>query len=181
MKNRTLAIGAAAGLMLAALAAGHEAYTQEGAPAPTPQPPPQPQERSIPGINAPDPFINGCVSCHVNKPEGDGRLSTAMKQWAKGASPKLLAKAKAAAPKGMTLTGKHPPIPVNLVPGGCLSCHGKNSKIGPPMAQMIHLIHLTGEENNFIKKHGGECTHCHKLNLTTGLWILPNKPEAPSE
>ena len=173
MKYRLLPFALLLTVSLFVLAANPRALTQEGAPT-------EPKPRLIPALNAPDPYPSACVSCHVVDPKtkADGRLSSAMKSWSsKGASPRLLAKAQAAAPKGMKLTGKHPPIPVASVPGGCMGCHGRGSKIGPPMVQMIHMIHLTGEDNAFVKNYGGECTHCHKLNKTNGVWATPSAPE----
>jgi hypothetical protein len=43
---------------------------------------------------------------------------------------------------------------------------------------MMHVIHLTGgEENHFLTAYQGECTSCHKLNTTTGQWTTPSAPE----
>jgi hypothetical protein len=43
---------------------------------------------------------------------------------------------------------------------------------------MMHKIHLSGgEENRFLTVYQGECTHCHKFNVPTGLWSLPSAPE----
>lgn len=154
-----------------------------GAPPSSPgAPPAPPSARKIPGINAPDPFPNACVSCHVNMPEQnmDARFSTLMKGWREKVEPGLLAKAQAAAPAGVTLKGKHPAITSALrnIPDGCLKCHGAESKKAPPFARMIHLVHLTGgDENHFMTMFQGECTDCHKLNATTGAWSIPSAPE----
>jgi hypothetical protein len=43
---------------------------------------------------------------------------------------------------------------------------------------MVHLIHLTGgQENHYIAIFQGECTHCHKFNPNTGKWFLPSGTE----
>lgn len=141
-----------------------------------------PPARKIPGVTTEDAFPHGCVDCHTNRPEMkmDFRFSSLMKEWNNKVEPELLAKAQAAAPKGVTLKGKHPVAAFALknIPGGCLTCHSKKSTLAPPFAQMLHKIHLTGgEENYFLTVYQGECTHCHKLNAATGLWSMPSAPE----
>lgn len=131
---------------------------------------------------ATDPFANGCVSCHVvDKAQGaDHRLSTALKEWTAGRVPEqLMAKAKASAPAGVTLKGKHPAVEDALedVPAACLDCHDAASKKAPPFARLLHLVHLTGTENVFVAHFKGDCRHCHKLDTTTGAWSLPSGPE----
>jgi hypothetical protein len=135
------------------------------------------------GLAAADPFPNGCVSCHVvDKAKGtDHRLSTALAQWTAGkVSPGLLAKAKASAPAGVTLKGKHPSAEDSLedIPGACLDCHDPGSTKAPPFAQLLHLVHLVGAEKNaYVTTFKGDCTHCHKLNAQTGAWSLPSGAE----
>jgi len=59
-----------------------------------------------------------------------------------------------------------------------MPCHGRQSSIAPPFARMIHAIHFTrGATNNFVRFFGGECTHCHKLNVAKGQWTIPSGPE----
>lgn len=141
-----------------------------------------PPARKIPGITTEDAFPRACVDCHTNHPEMnlDARISSLMKGWNDKVEPALLAKAQAAAPTGVTLKGKHPVAAFALknIPAGCLTCHSKKSTLAPPFAQMLHRIHLTGgEENHFLTAYQGECTHCHKLNVSTGLWSMPSAPE----
>jgi hypothetical protein len=143
---------------------------------------PQTPMRSIPAITSVDRFPHGCVDCHINYPEMkmDTRISTIMKQWNNEVDPKLLAKVRASASSEIVLKGKHPIVADALkdIPAGCLKCHSKESKEAPPMSQMLHLIHLSGgEENHFLSLFQGECTHCHKLNLSTGRWSMPSGPE----
>lgn len=136
--------------------------------------------RKIPGITAKDDYPKACADCHVNKKDMPGTLSADVKQWTTKVDAKLLAKAQAASPKGMTLKGKHPNVTamVKEVPSGCLKCHAKDSKMAPPFATLMHAIHLTGgEENRFLTMFQGECTDCHKLNITTGQWSLPSAAE----
>ena len=138
--------------------------------------------RSIPGITAEDSFPNGCVDCHINYKDKnmDTRFSTLMKQWTVKVEPKLLGKAQASAPKDMALKGRHPKgvDAFDDIPANCMFCHRKGSKTAPPFAEMIHNIHLTGgQDNHFLTIFQGECTHCHKLDLSTGRWTMPSARE----
>ncbi len=141
-----------------------------------------PPARRIPGITAPDSTPHACVGCHINYPEMklDARCSTQMAQWNEKVEPGLLAKAQASAPTGVILQGKHPRTKgaFNNIPAQCLVCHGKDSRRAPPFARMLHMIHLTGgDENHFLTIYQGECTGCHKLDLSTGRWTIPSAPE----
>ena len=146
--------------------------------------PPQapPPARKIPGITTEDAFPRGCVDCHINYPQMnvDARLSSLMKVWTTSVDTALLAKAQASAPRGVTLKGKHPPVAFALknIPASCLTCHSKKSTLAPPFSQLLHSIHLTGgDQNHFMTMFQGECTHCHKLNRSTGEWTMPSSPE----
>jgi len=163
-------------LCVSAIALLATAQTEQSGP---PAPPPA---RKIPGITAEDPYRHACVDCHLNYVEMnlDTRFSTLLHHWSEQVDPKLLAKAQASAPAGMTLQGKHPDATSSLtdIPAKCLVCHGKGSKIAPPFVGMIHNIHLTGgEENHFLTMFQGECTYCHKIDLATGHWTIPSAPE----
>lgn len=125
----------------------------------------------------PDPYPNGCVSCHVvDKTKGtDRRLSTALAKWTAGkVDPALLAKSKAASPAGLSLKGKHPSAADSLedIPSGCLDCHSSDSKKAPPFARLMHLVHLTGVNNAYFTTYKGDCATCHKLNTQTGEWSM---------
>jgi len=127
-----------------------------------------------------DPFPNGCVDCHSNKKDMPVPLSTGLKEWTTKVDRALLAKSQAAAPKGMSLKGKHPNVTamVKEIPSGCLKCHAKDSKMAPPFATLMHAIHFSGvEANRFVTTFNGECTVCHKLNTTSGQWSLANGAE----
>ena len=141
-----------------------------------------PPARKIPGLTAADHFPGGCVDCHINMPERnqDERISTLMQRWSKDPGPKLLKQAQAAAPSGVTLTGKHPAVTASLrdIPRACMACHSEASKTAPAFASMLHAIHLTGgETNHFLTIFQGECTSCHKLKAETGRWIMPSGAE----
>ncbi|HSP89870.1 MAG TPA: hypothetical protein VLN08_03140 [Vicinamibacterales bacterium] len=145
--------------------------------------PPMPPARKIPGITAPDTHPGACVDCHIVYKEMnlDARFSTLVKGWTTEVPPALLAHAKGAAPAGLTIKGKHPAVPAagfKNIPGSCLACHGKTSKIAPPFNRMIHEVHLSGgDKNHFLTLFQGECTLCHKLDTKTGAWAIPSGPE----
>ena len=146
---------------------------------PAPAPPPA---RKIPGITAEDSFPNGCVDCHINyvQMNMDTRFSTLLKNWSEKVEPKILEQAQASAPEGMTLKGKHPNATSSLknIPKGCLACHGRESKMAPPFSKMLHIMHYTGgDKSPYLTIFQGECTHCHKLDLSKGLWVIPSGPE----
>lgn len=159
-------------LAAALVALPHPSEAQEA-------PPPPP--RSIPGVTADDPFPAACVSCHIVLPDGmDVRLSTLMSQWEGGVEPPLLEAAQASAPTGVTLTGRHPPMgdASRDIPAACLTCHGRTSNIAPPFARLMHRVHLGGGPTSiFLTAFQGECTYCHKLDLTSGAWSLPSASE----
>lgn len=125
-----------------------------------------------------DRFPNGCVDCHVQLPDRDVRISSAMKQWSERVHPGLLARAKAVAPAGMELKGQHPKVEAADVPAACLSCHGRESKVAPAFGKLLHSIHLTGgESNHYVTMFGGACTHCHKVDFGTGAMTLASGSE----
>ena len=137
--------------------------------------------RYIPGINGPDQFPKGCVSCHKNYTDVkyDARLSTLLTAWYEAVDPKIIAKLQPSAPEGVTYKGKHP-FKVTAeanIPEVCNKCHGK-IKNAPPLNQLLHVIHLTGDKNNhFMTAFNGECTHCHKLDPQKGTWTIVNGKE----
>ena len=138
-----------------------------------------PKARSIPGVNVPDQFPKACVSCHKNYPDMkfDGRLSTILTSWNEAVDPKILTKAQAVAPEGIVLKGKHSfkVTAETSIPETCNKCHGK-MKNAPVLSQLLHAIHLKGDDNHFISMFQGECTHCHKLDAK-GVWTVPNGKE----
>jgi hypothetical protein len=133
--------------------------------------------------SAADPFPMGCVSCHtVDKAKGaDHRLSVALTEWTLGkVDAGLLAHAKASAPAGVTLKGKHPSAEDSLddIPGACLDCHSADSKKAPPFARLLHLVHLTGgATNHYVTAYKSDCMNCHKLNTKNGEWSMPSGAE----
>jgi len=162
------------------LFAGVRVCAQEGGSA-TPATPAKtafPLSLPVPGLQAADATPNACVDCHVQRGEVDMRLSTRVAALGMGAPEELMAKARAAAPAGQELGGWHPalrPEAYANLPGACLRCHHEESKMAPPFARLIHLIHLT--ENSFTQQAGGGCGSCHKLDAATGQWAIPSGAE----
>lgn len=141
-----------------------------------------PPARKIPGLISEDKFPNGCVDCHINMPDikQDERISTLMSKWNEKVETKLLKKAQDVALAGVTLKGIHPQASESLknIPDTCIKCHSETSNTAPPIAPLLHTIHLTGgDDNHFLTIFQGECTHCHKLNTSTGVWNTPSASE----
>jgi hypothetical protein len=150
-----------------------------GTPPAGPPPGGLPPARKIPGLTAADTHPKGCVDCHIQYPELklDERFTTYMAGWTTKVDAGLLKKAQAAAPAGVTLKGRHPQTSAATkeIPPSCLGCHSKGSKTAPAFARMMHLIHLTGgDQNKFLTVFQGECTLCHKLDTATGQWTMPS-------
>lgn len=177
MRTHTRNIGLAMALLwlVTSLASAQPDSTKTG-------PPPPPAARKIPGVNAADAYPRACVDCHIVMKEFnmDTRLSRHMAQWTQAVEPKLLECARAAAIEPAKLTGKHPQATASLqnIPGACIACHKKDSKTAPPFARLLHAIHLGGgDQSPFMTYFQGECTHCHKLDPTSGRWSIPSAAE----
>ena len=138
---------------------------------------------SIPGVTEKDQYVHACVSCHKNYTDKnqDIRLSTLLKAWNEQVNPATLAKVQAIAPDGVTLKGKHSyKVSADAnIPESCNKCHGKPAmKSALPMGQLLHTIHLTGgKDNRYLTEFQGQCTHCHKLDVKTGIWTVGNGNE----
>jgi hypothetical protein len=135
--------------------------------------------RKIPGITTKDAFPRGCIDCHTGAAGMPTKLSVTVREWGEKIDGKRLARLQTFVPKSLLLKGKHPPVgSLKDVPGACLKCHSAMSKIAPPLAPLMHGIHLTGgDANAFLTTFQGECTHCHKLNAVSGQWSHPSGSE----
>ena len=142
-----------------------------------------PEPRVVPGLTGGDTHPGACVDCHVDYPDRgmDARLSVQLARWTRGeVDPRLLRQARASAPTGAAIEGRHPESTDSLgdIPGACLECHGAEAREAPPFAGLIHLVHLDGgAQNHFVTVFQGECTLCHKLDGRTGRWTVPSGPE----
>ena len=141
-----------------------------------------PPAAEMSGLNVEASFPRGCVDCHVNMPERnqDERLSSIMSSWALQVPPELLEKARSVVRNGEALKGRHPKSDkmFQAIPGNCVDCHEHGSGSVVPFIPLIHLIHLSGgEENHYLKIFRGQCTHCHKLDPNTGRMKVPSAPE----
>ncbi len=134
------------------------------------------------GPNISDPFPRGCVDCHVVLPaeQRDVRLSTIMKNLTERVDPRLQTRLTKLVAGKTVLTGQHP----NLlgatldIPAVCLSCHRADSTEGPPFAEMMHLIHLAGgNDNHYISLFNGNCSFCHKFDQHIGTFMVPSHSE----
>jgi len=50
------------------------------------------------------------------------------------------------------------------------------------LARMLHRVHLSGgNESHFLTLFQSECTHCHKLDMSTGRWGLGSGTETSGQ
>ncbi|MCW8193400.1 hypothetical protein F6455_01205 [Proteobacteria bacterium 005FR1] len=111
----------------------------------------------VPGITSANPFSQGCVDCHVKRPDMDVRLSTILREWSsRGVQAERLERMKKFA-SGHELAGRHPPVSLedSLVPDTCMNCHAADAGIAPALGPLLHGIHLTGAEQNHTSPNSG--------------------------
>lgn len=100
----------------------------------------------LPGIDAEDAFVAGCVDCHVELPDRDVRIGP------------------------MLAALDHPSVGrrVETVPQDCRKCHVDEGS-AEPLRTLVHRAHYGREgENHFIQEFGGLCLHCHAVDLSSG-------------
>lgn len=146
--------------------------------------PEMPPPRAIPGLTTEDRFPGGCVDCHVNDVETgmDHRLSTLLTRWNEAVEPEVLEFARSVSGPAVILEGSHPRVPAARmeIPGDCLVCHESGLDDVVPLAPFLHKVHLAGgEQSVFLRIFQGECTHCHKLDVQSGQWRIPDRSESP--
>ncbi len=99
----------------------------------------------LPGINAKDPYPQGCVSCHVKSGSSDLRIPSYLKS-----------------------VKDHPDITtlVKVVPDDCIKCH-KEGGVAKPQNQIDHLAHFSNPDKNFfVTGFTGSCLNCHALDAS---------------
>ena len=89
----------------------------------------------MPGITTLDTHPGACVDCHIAYPERgmDTRLSVQLAEWTRGeVAPRLLEQARASAPPGAVIKGRHPESSESLedIPNACLDCHKLDARTG---------------------------------------------------
>lgn len=143
----------------------------------------EPPLPAIPGITAADPFPDGCIDCHIERPQDgmDVRISTKMNRWYERVDPKVLERVRGVTAGTMDLSGKHPLLATQSyedIPASCTECHARAQEGLLSIGPILHTLHLTGgRENHFLTLFGGECTHCHKFDADTGVWSIPSGSE----
>jgi len=96
----------------------------------------------LPGITSPDPYPEGCVSCHKGQ---------------------LLLKDKLAALKHRNIDSK-----VAVIPTDCMKCHSDDGGMDP-MANIAHSMHYaSGSKSDFVTKYHGSCLNCHQVATGSG-------------
>lgn len=113
---------------------------------------------ALPGINAKDPYPQGCVDCHTK--DGNRLLPNMLK-----------------VSKNMK-TG-HPDIAalVKVVPTDCAKCH-KEGGLARAINQDTHLTHFSNPQANaFLTDYQGQCLFCHTLDFKTGTMNVKTGPK----
>ena len=102
-----------------------------------------------------DDYPQGCVDCHTDGPnQPDLRLKTLLGQ-----------------------IGHMSVRKVKKVPAGCGGCHGAGEGEEDTFAEMIHQIHYAVPKANvFITRFGGDCLHCHSLDVESGDAMVKSGP-----
>jgi len=176
MHKATRFMGVVISSVLWILPLAPQAQTEAGGPAE------MPPARAIPGISAEDQFPNACVDCHIDYTDInlDTRFRTLMAQWAEKVDSGVLEIARDVGGPGINLVGVHPLVDAALhdIPAACFSCHQSGASGVVPLVPLLHRIHVGGGSDAvFLRVFQGECTHCHKLDRTTGQWHVPSGPE----
>jgi hypothetical protein len=97
---------------------------------------------TLPGITSPDPYPEGCVSCHKGE---------------------LLLKTKLDALKHRNIDSK-----VAVIPNDCEKCHSEEGGMDP-MANIAHSMHYaSGSKSDFVAKYNGSCLNCHQVATGSG-------------
>ena len=110
---------------------------------------------AVAGLAVADDFPEGCVSCHgQTSSEADFRLNALLTQighrWIKT---------------------------LKEIPEDCGKCHSGDDQEKTFMA-MTHEIHYdVPKANLFTTRYGGECLHCHSMNVETGEAALKGGPK----
>lgn len=98
------------------------------------------------GVTYADDYPEGCVSCHVGdtaKPAAAYRLDLQLAKLGHG--------------KGGERTEE--------IPTGCYRCHASSGEgAAGALGPYIHVVHFQGEKNPFLKKYGGDCSSCHRMD-----------------
>jgi len=113
----------------------------------------------------------------------DVRISTLMAGWTNEVNSALLKRIRTLMPEGSKLKRQHPTLSaadLQDIPGACVKCHAESTTQTASLGPMMHVIHLGGvRDGHFLSIFQGDCTHCHKLDMSTGKWRMPSGPERP--
>lgn len=135
-----------------------------------------------PDLDPGDHFPRGCVDCHVVLPadQRDVRLSTIMKKLSEQVDQRLMDRVANLVQGKSTLKGQHPTLRDSSlnIPADCLNCHRTGSNVAPSFADMMHVIHLSGgNDNHYLSLFQGNCRLCHKFNPQSGTFMVPSYTE----
>ena len=99
-------------------------------------------QATLPGLVGEDVSPDGCLSCHRVTEDGrDHTMATMLQETHGRFSASRLADL-----------------------AGCYTCPERRGD----MAELMHAAHYAGEDNHFITRYNGYCTHCHSVDLASG-------------
>jgi hypothetical protein len=105
------------------------------------------------GDPGPGPYPQGCVDCHSKDgPESIGALLESVGH-------------------------RNVDDKTETVPGDCKSCHSEEGGLSL-LSELSHIFHYQNPaKNDFIRVYGGECLHCHALDIETGAVTTKSGPK----
>lgn len=105
------------------------------------------------GQPGPGPYPQGCVDCHAK--DGAENIGALLER----------------------LGHRKVDAKTETVPGDCKSCHSEEGGFSL-LSEMAHIYHYENPaKNEFIRVYGGECLHCHALDVETGVVSSKSGPK----
>lgn len=96
------------------------------------------------GDPGPGPYPQGCVDCHTK--DGAENIGALLE----------------------SVGHRDVDAETETVPDDCKSCHSEDGGYSL-LSELSHIFHYENPaENEFIRVYGGDCLHCHALDVDTG-------------
>jgi len=108
-------------------------------------------QATLPGD--PEPHTQGCVDCHSG--DGPDKIGALLEE----------------------MGHRKVDDKTTTVPGDCVECHSDDGGY-TLLSEAVHLVHFEDPAKNpFVTDHGGNCLHCHALDLKTGAMSVKSGPK----
>lgn len=105
------------------------------------------------GDPGPGPYPQGCVDCHAK--DGAENLGALLE----------------------SLGHRNVDAKTETVPSDCKSCHSEEGGFSL-LSELAHIFHYENPaKNDFIRVYGGDCLHCHALDVETGVVTTKSGPK----